>query len=143
MRFSMELTFLHSVQVRHVVAAELSNYCIAQILATLALTCPSLANIVVPAFRTIALAHYGRRSRQDPEVTVEIGHQTNTFCCLSDIATRRGRKLRWDPVKEQFLDDDEANKMIARHDAATVAGLRCHCNTQKKVSSGNHLGKGP
>ncbi len=54
------------------------------------------------------------RSRQDPEVTVEIGHQTSTFCCLSDIATRLGRKLRWDPAKEQFLDDDEANTMIAR-----------------------------
>jgi predicted dehydrogenase len=54
------------------------------------------------------------RSRQDPEVTVETGHHTNTICCLSDIATRLGRKLRWDPAKEQFLDDDEASKMLAR-----------------------------
>jgi hypothetical protein len=25
-----------------------------------------------------------------------------------------GRKLRWDPVRERFLDDDEANAHLAR-----------------------------
>lgn len=54
------------------------------------------------------------RSRQDPVTTVEVGHRTNTACCLSDIATRLQRKLRWDPVKEQVIDDDEANRMLAR-----------------------------
>lgn len=55
------------------------------------------------------------RSRQDPVATVEIGHRTNTVCCLSDIATRLKRKLRWDPEKEQFAGDDEANQMLSRH----------------------------
>jgi hypothetical protein len=27
---------------------------------------------------------------------------------------RLKRKLRWDPVKEIFLDDPEANRMLAR-----------------------------
>ncbi|MBN2293473.1 MAG: Gfo/Idh/MocA family oxidoreductase [Pirellulales bacterium] len=54
------------------------------------------------------------RSRKDPVTTVEIGHRTNTVCQLSDIATRLKRKLRWDPTKEQFVDNDEANKMLLR-----------------------------
>lgn len=54
------------------------------------------------------------RSRQDPAATVDIGHRTNTVCCLSDIATRLKRKLRWDPEKEQFVGDDEANRMLSR-----------------------------
>jgi myo-inositol 2-dehydrogenase / D-chiro-inositol 1-dehydrogenase len=54
------------------------------------------------------------RSRKDPVATVEIGHRTNTTCCLSDIATRLKRNLQWDPAKEQFVGDDEANRMLAR-----------------------------
>lgn len=54
------------------------------------------------------------RSRKDPVATVEIGHRTNTTCQLSDIATRLKRKLRWNPAKEQFVGDDEANKMLTR-----------------------------
>lgn len=54
------------------------------------------------------------RSRKDPVATVEIGQRTNTTCCLSDIATRLKRKLQWDPAKEQFVGDDEANRMLAR-----------------------------
>ncbi len=54
------------------------------------------------------------RSRKDPAATVEIGHRTNTVCQLSDIATRLKRKLHWNPAKEQFVGDDEANKMLTR-----------------------------
>jgi hypothetical protein len=25
-----------------------------------------------------------------------------------------GRKLKWDPDKEQFINDDEANRMVGR-----------------------------
>ncbi|MEI8374207.1 MAG: gfo/Idh/MocA family oxidoreductase, partial [Planctomycetota bacterium] len=44
----------------------------------------------------------------------EVGHRTNIVCQLSDIATRLRRKLRWDPAKEQFAGDDEANGMLLR-----------------------------
>jgi hypothetical protein len=27
---------------------------------------------------------------------------------------RLGRKLRWDPLRERFRDDDEANAMLSR-----------------------------
>ena len=55
-----------------------------------------------------------RAQPQDPAATVEIGHRTNTVCYLSDIATRLKRKLRWDPEQEQFIGDDEANRMLSR-----------------------------
>jgi hypothetical protein len=54
------------------------------------------------------------KSRQDPRVPVEIGHRTNIVCHLSAIASRLRRKLHWNPEKEQFIGDDEANKMLSR-----------------------------
>jgi len=54
------------------------------------------------------------KTRQDPICPAEVGHHTNVICNLSDIATRLGRKLRWDPSQERFLNDDPANRMLAR-----------------------------
>jgi len=54
------------------------------------------------------------RSRKDPAAPVEIGHRTNIICNLSDIATRLKRKLQWDPQSEQFVDDGDANQLLAR-----------------------------
>jgi len=51
------------------------------------------------------------RSRKDPYFPVDIGHRVSSLCHLANIAIRVGRKLRWDPVKEEFLDDDEANAL--------------------------------
>jgi predicted dehydrogenase len=45
---------------------------------------------------------------------VEVGHRSSTVCHLANIAMELGRKLKWDPVKEQFIDDDEANRMTWR-----------------------------
>ena len=39
--------------------------------------------------------------------------RADTICQQADIAIRLGRKLRWDPVKEQF-DDEQANRMLSR-----------------------------
>ncbi|MDR1602944.1 MAG: Gfo/Idh/MocA family oxidoreductase [Tannerella sp.] len=44
----------------------------------------------------------------------EVAHRSNTVCLLQHIAMKLGRKLYWDPVLERFLNDDEANSMIAR-----------------------------
>lgn len=54
------------------------------------------------------------RSRRPTVAPVEIGHRSQTICSLSDIAIRLGRKLRWDPVKEQVIDDAEANRLLSR-----------------------------
>ena len=42
----------------------------------------------------------------------EIGHRTITIAHIGNIAMRLGRKLKWDPQKEQFPDDAEANAML-------------------------------
>ena len=52
------------------------------------------------------------RSRKDPVAPVEVGHRSNTICVITHIAMKLGRKLRWDPEAERFLNDDEANRWL-------------------------------
>ena len=54
------------------------------------------------------------RTRERPTADVEIGHRTTTICHLANICRELGRKLRWDPQKEIFPDDAEANARIHR-----------------------------
>lgn len=54
------------------------------------------------------------KSRTLPICDVEIGHRSATICHLGNIAIQLGRKLNWDPVKEQFVGDDEASAMVSR-----------------------------
>jgi predicted dehydrogenase len=51
------------------------------------------------------------KSRADPYFPVDIGHRVSTVCHLANIAIERGVKLRWDPVKEEFVGDDQANRI--------------------------------
>jgi len=54
------------------------------------------------------------RSRKPPICDVEIGHRSATACHLGNIALRLGRKIQWDPQKEQIVGDDEAARMLSR-----------------------------
>lgn len=54
------------------------------------------------------------KSRQQPISDVNSQHRSTSSCHLGNIAVRLQRKLVWDPVKELFTGDDEANKMISR-----------------------------
>ena len=54
------------------------------------------------------------KSRKDPYFPVEIGHRVSTVCHLANLAIKLGRKLRWDPAKEQFIGDEAANKLLDR-----------------------------
>ncbi len=54
------------------------------------------------------------KSRKDPYFPVEIGHRCCSVLHIGNIAMLLGRKLRWDPEKEVFSGDDEANKMLSR-----------------------------
>jgi len=44
----------------------------------------------------------------------EVGHRTTSLCHIGHIAVQLGRKLRWDPRAERFIDDPQANRMLAR-----------------------------
>lgn len=54
------------------------------------------------------------RSREPTVAPVEIGHRSCSVCLLGAIAMNLGRKLKWDPDKERFLNDIEANGMLSR-----------------------------
>jgi len=54
------------------------------------------------------------RSRRETVAPAEVAHRSTTLCLISDIAMRLGRKLRWDPEREEFVGDDEANRLLAR-----------------------------
>jgi predicted dehydrogenase len=54
------------------------------------------------------------KSRKDTICTAEIGHRSATVCHLGNISMLLDKTLRWDPQKEQFIDDDEANRMLWR-----------------------------
>ena len=54
------------------------------------------------------------RSRKRPIADVGLGHRTTTVCNLGQIGMVLGRKLQWDPVKEEFVNDDVANRLRTR-----------------------------
>ena len=54
------------------------------------------------------------KSRDKPVADVEIGHRSAVICHLGNIARWVGRKLRWDPEREIFPDDSEANRYLDR-----------------------------
>jgi len=54
------------------------------------------------------------KTRRRPISHIEAAVRSDTICHLDDIAIRTGRKLRWDPKAEQFLNDDQANRLLAR-----------------------------
>jgi hypothetical protein len=54
------------------------------------------------------------RSRAQPSSHEEIGHRSASLGHLAIIAYRLGRSLKWDPVKEEFVGDDAANRLRSR-----------------------------
>jgi hypothetical protein len=44
----------------------------------------------------------------------EVGHRSASVCHLGNLGYQLRRALTWDPVKERFVDDEEANKLVAR-----------------------------
>lgn len=54
------------------------------------------------------------RTRREPICPVEQAVRSDTICHLSDIAMRLKRPLKWDPDRECFIGDDEANGMLDR-----------------------------
>ena len=54
------------------------------------------------------------KSRQEPIEPIEVGHRTASICHAGNIAMRLKRKLQWDPAKETFVNNQEANRMLRR-----------------------------
>jgi len=54
------------------------------------------------------------RSRQRPACDVAVGCRSTIVAHLGCIAHWTGRPLKWDPVQEEFLGDEEANRLRFR-----------------------------
>lgn len=53
-------------------------------------------------------------SRKQPITPIEVGHRACSVCLINHTAMKLGRKLSWDPVKERFGNDAEANAFLTR-----------------------------
>lgn len=54
------------------------------------------------------------KSRKETVAPAEVAHRSCSVCLLGDIAMRLGRKLKWDPSSEQFVNDADANKLLSK-----------------------------
>ena len=54
------------------------------------------------------------KDRSLPISDVFTHHRTMTSCHLCNIAMLLKRKLRWDPTREQFVGDEEANTLRSK-----------------------------
>lgn len=53
-------------------------------------------------------------SRKEPIAPTEVGHRSCTACLLHHAAMKLNRRLYWNPDKEEFVNDPEANKLLSR-----------------------------
>ena len=54
------------------------------------------------------------KGRTQPAAPIDVAVRSDALCHLQQIAIKLRRKLRWDPAKEAFLGDDEANGLLDR-----------------------------
>ena len=52
------------------------------------------------------------KTRKQPGGHAEAAHRCATLLHLANVAIRTGRKLRYDPVAERVIGDDEANRLV-------------------------------
>lgn len=74
----------------------------------------------------VSKEHHGNwleaiRDNKEPIAPVEEAHRACSACLLHHIAMKLNRKIYWDPKKEQFKNDAEANKMLSRPQRAAFA----------------------
>jgi hypothetical protein len=54
------------------------------------------------------------KSRAQTICPIDAAVQADIVCQISDIAIRLEQKLRWDPAKERFVNNDAANRRLVR-----------------------------
>ena len=59
------------------------------------------------------------RSGAKPIYDAEALHRLSTTLLIGSIAMKLGRPLEWDPIKEEFVDDAEANALRMRPPVST------------------------
>ncbi|HYE20438.1 MAG TPA: Gfo/Idh/MocA family oxidoreductase [Tepidisphaeraceae bacterium] len=54
------------------------------------------------------------KTRQPAVANPETAFRATAICLILNICLRLGRKVKWDPVAEKFVGDEEANRMLSR-----------------------------
>jgi hypothetical protein len=54
------------------------------------------------------------KTREKPVADVEIGHRSISVCHLANITRWVGQRLKWNPAREHFVDNDDANRLVNR-----------------------------
>ena len=54
------------------------------------------------------------RTRQTPVSHIDDAVRSDIISHVCDIAVRSGRKIKWDPLEEEIIDDPEASRMLTR-----------------------------
>ena len=54
------------------------------------------------------------RKASDLNADVEVGHRSATLCHMANIAMRVARRLKFDPERERFIEDAEANPYLTK-----------------------------
>jgi hypothetical protein len=55
-----------------------------------------------------------RRDKNRPVADIEQGHISSACCILANLSMELGRSLRWNAEAGRVVDDDEANRRLAR-----------------------------
>ena len=71
----------------------------------------------------ISADHHGNwlesiKSKKQPIAPVEVAHRACSTCLIHHVAMKLNRKVYWDPIKEVFKNDVEANAMLSREQRA-------------------------
>ena len=76
---------------------------------------------LVPKFEGLDVPHFTNfidcmRSRRWQDLNADIleGHLSTSMAHIGNIAYRTGRKLKFNPTAEKFIDDDDANSYLTR-----------------------------
>ena len=54
------------------------------------------------------------KTRKEPAAPARVAHRSIMVAHLGVISMKLGRKVNWDPKKELFVNDPEADRMLSR-----------------------------
>lgn len=54
------------------------------------------------------------KTREQTVSNAEVAHRSVSVCHVANMCKRLGRPIKWDPVREEVIDDPEANRLRAR-----------------------------
>ncbi len=103
---------------------------------------PATLNVEIPENGIHLYKHLGNhhqnfidciRSRKESLVPAETAHRSCSACLVAHIGMKLGRKLEWDAKAEKFVNNDEANSMLARAERAPYGTRRAFERLSKKA----------